>query len=44
MNGGNMDKKKNQELAKDALKQYMEDFGIEYVDEREQFQQCHHFD
>ena len=34
----------NQDLEKDALRQYMEDFGIEYVDEREQFQLCSHCD
>jgi len=37
-------KKQIQEPDKDALLQYMEDFGIEYVDEREQFQLCHHCD
>jgi len=43
--GVNMDKKKqDQDLKADALKQYMEDFSIEYVDEREQFQLCHHCD
>ena len=36
--------KQNQGLEKDILRQYMEDFGIEYVDEREQFQLCHHCD
>ena len=40
-----MDKKKqNQQLEMDALKQYMEDYGIEYVDECEQFQLCQHCD
>jgi len=28
-------KKEIQELDKDALQQYMDDFGIKYVDERE---------
>jgi len=37
-------KKQDQDLETNALKQYMEDFGREYVDEREQFQLCHHCD
>jgi len=38
-----MEKKtQNQDLDKDALKQYRKDFGIEYVDELVQFQLCHH--
>jgi len=31
-------KKKNQDVDKDAQQQYMDDFGIEYMDENGQYQ------